>query len=148
MGLLSLDYRSSRVRGEISRSRTLLPVRTIRCSFLDTHYCLFWLSLTLTGKKEEGSDVSVRNMAQILGVLAGVGILGAALATPSRPPAPEEQEGLLECFQVAQPVLGPEGLTPSWGRETPVGDGQGECDVLLMEHSFGASYGQPFVGMS
>ena len=87
-------------------------------------------------------------MAQVLRVLAGLGILGAALATSSRRQAPEGQEGLLECFQVAQPVLGPEGLTPSWGRETPVGYGQGECEVLLMEHSFGASYGQPFVGMS
>lgn len=87
-------------------------------------------------------------MAQILRVLAALGFLGAGLATTSRRQAPEEQEGLLECFQVAQPVLGPEGPTPSWGRETPVGDGQGDCEVLLMEHSFGASYGQPFVGMS
>lgn len=87
-------------------------------------------------------------MAQILRALAGLGVLGAALATPSRRQAPEGQDGLLECLQVAQPVLGPEGPTPSWGRETPVGDGQGECETLLMEHSFGASYGQPFVGMS
>lgn len=82
-----------------------------------------------------------------LRVLAGFGILGAAFATPSRRQASEGQGGLLKCFQIAQPVLGPEGVTPSWGRETPAGDGQGECEMLLMEHSFGASYGQPFVGM-
>lgn len=29
----------------------------------------------------------------------------------------------------------------------PVGVDEDECTVLLMEHSFGFSYGKPFVGM-
>lgn len=74
-------------------------------------------------------------------------MLGETLASPSRRQA-GEQEGLMECFQVSQPVLGPEGPTPSWGRETTVGGDQGECEMLLMEHSFGASYDKPFVGTS
>lgn len=84
-------------------------------------------------------------MGPLSHLLAGLGALSIALASSSRRQAPEE--GVLECFEVAQPVLGPEGPTPSWGRETAVGDGQGECEVLLMEHSFGSSYDRPFVGM-
>ena len=86
-------------------------------------------------------------MEPLLRVLGVLGILGLTFASPSRHQA-GEQEGLMECFQVSQPLLGPEGPTPSWGREITVGDGQGKCEMLLMEHSFGASYDKPFVGTS
>ncbi|KAF4625881.1 hypothetical protein G7Y89_g12283 [Cudoniella acicularis] len=61
---------------------------------------------------------------------------------------------VLECFQVYQPVLFPSGAVDS----TISGDGTDDtttiasteaassCEVLLMEHSFGFSYGIPFVG--
>lgn len=87
----------------------------------------------------------MKNMPPLSRLLAGLGALSIAAASSSRRQAPEE--GVLECFQVAQPVLGPDGVTPSWG-EAAAGDGEGACEVLLMEHSFGASYDRPFVGMS
>jgi hypothetical protein len=63
--------------------------------------------------------------------------------------------GVLECFQVYQPVLTQSGATD----ETVLNDGSestaviapavsaNSCQILLMEHSFGFSYGMPFVGM-
>jgi hypothetical protein len=43
-----------------------------------------------------------------------------------------ENASLLECLQVAPPVL----------------SSPGGCEQTLMVHTFGASYGQPFVGKS
>lgn len=62
--------------------------------------------------------------------------------------------GVLECFQVYQPVLTPSGVTD----ETVLGDGaentttiaaaasETSCEVVLMQHDFAFSYGLPFVG--
>ncbi|KAI2634121.1 peptide N-acetyl-beta-D-glucosaminyl asparaginase amidase A-domain-containing protein [Hypomontagnella submonticulosa] len=67
---------------------------------------------------------------------------GAAPAATSTP---------LECFQVSEPVLMPQGPTFNDGIDTPaanpapVGDAAG-CTVVLAEHSFASSYGAPFVG--
>ncbi|KAI1416144.1 hypothetical protein F5Y13DRAFT_154656 [Hypoxylon sp. FL1857] len=62
-----------------------------------------------------------------------------------------ENRTVLECFQVAQPVLGPNGpisqSTVSNETGTAGQDSLGEpCSVLLMDHVFGFSYGKPFVG--
>ncbi|OTA91718.1 hypothetical protein M434DRAFT_75833 [Hypoxylon sp. CO27-5] len=57
----------------------------------------------------------------------------------------------LECFQVAEPVLTPQGAAFRDGINTPIlnsapaGDAAGST-VVLMEHSFANSYGAPFVG--
>ena len=84
-------------------------------------------------------------MASLIRTLLGLGVLGAALASYI-PRHAEENEGFLECFEVSQPVLGPDGPLPSSGR---LGKGDREqCEVLLMEHSFGFSYDLPFVGTS
>jgi hypothetical protein len=60
---------------------------------------------------------------------------------------------VLECFQVAPPVLTPHGpsqqTTGSDGPQPVLDQGNptsASCSVLLMEHSFGFSYGKPFVG--
>jgi len=62
---------------------------------------------------------------------------------------------VLECFQVYQPVLFPKGavdqVVASDGSEnttiiSPTASNS-SCQVLLMEHTFGFSYGIPFVGM-
>jgi hypothetical protein len=70
-------------------------------------------------------------------------------------PAPAATSSVLEVFQVYQPVLTPSGVTG----ETTLGDGSENtttiasvasgsyCEVVLMEHTFANSYGQPFVGM-
>jgi hypothetical protein len=72
----------------------------------------------------------------------------AASSTNSTP------SGLLDVFQVYQPVLTPKGVTD----ETVSANGQenttaiaspsssSSCEVLLMEHDFAYSYGLPFVG--
>ncbi|KAI1171914.1 peptide N-acetyl-beta-D-glucosaminyl asparaginase amidase A-domain-containing protein [Nemania sp. FL0916] len=73
----------------------------------------------------------------------------APTSTPTRP--------LLECFQVAEPVLTPSGLQPASasGPQVPIGGsigrppphgGASPCAVVLMEHTFANSYGSPFVG--
>jgi hypothetical protein len=73
----------------------------------------------------------------------------------ARAPAATPSTAVLECFQVYQPVLFPSGAVD----ETVTSDGSdntttiaptasaSSCEVLLMEHSFGFSYGIPFVGM-
>ncbi|TVY86261.1 Peptide-N4-(N-acetyl-beta-glucosaminyl)asparagine amidase A, partial [Lachnellula willkommii] len=72
----------------------------------------------------------------------------------ARTPAATPSSAVLECFQVYQPVLFPSGAVD----ETVTSDGSENtttiapttpatsCEVLLMEHSFGFSYGIPFVG--
>ncbi|KAI1107426.1 peptide N-acetyl-beta-D-glucosaminyl asparaginase amidase A-domain-containing protein [Jackrogersella minutella] len=55
----------------------------------------------------------------------------------------------LECFQVAEPVLTPQGAlfrdgVPIIGDVIPIGDAAAHT-VVLMEHSFANSYGAPFV---
>lgn len=72
----------------------------------------------------------------------------AATATSSSAP-------VLEVFQVYQPILTPEGLTDQtitsdriFNTTVVAGDtAVSSCTQLLMYHSFGYSYGQPFVGM-
>ncbi|KAI1169424.1 peptide N-acetyl-beta-D-glucosaminyl asparaginase amidase A-domain-containing protein [Nemania serpens] len=75
-------------------------------------------------------------------------------STPARP--------ALECFQVAEPVLTPAGVTRRDSSHLPAlasadqvpieaADGRGgassaPCAVVLMEHTFANSYGAPFVG--
>ncbi|KAK2000289.1 hypothetical protein LX36DRAFT_603471 [Colletotrichum falcatum] len=86
------------------------------------------------------------------------GIMADAPASPDPQPGAEAEAGAggqrpLECFQVAQPVLGPHGpvyqeVAPSNGddgKETYPADLTG-CRVQLMDHSFGLSFGKPFVG--
>ncbi|KAF6818448.1 peptide-n4-(n-acetyl-beta-glucosaminyl)asparagine amidase a [Colletotrichum sojae] len=59
----------------------------------------------------------------------------------------------LDCFQVAQPVLGPKGpiyqeVARGDGKDKaqPPSDSRDSCTVQLMDHSFGNSFGKPFVG--
>ncbi|KAI0490300.1 peptide N-acetyl-beta-D-glucosaminyl asparaginase amidase A-domain-containing protein [Xylaria cf. heliscus] len=74
-------------------------------------------------------------------------------STPTRPP--------LECFQVAEPVLTPAGLTRRDASLSPAfpppnqkpievavdsGSQSVACAVVLMKHTFANSYGAPFVG--
>jgi hypothetical protein len=70
-------------------------------------------------------------------------------------PTPSATSSVLDVFQVYQPVLTPEGATD----ETILVDGSesttslasassgASCQVLLMDHVFAYSYGEPFVGM-
>ncbi|EHK96353.1 putative Peptide-N4-(N-acetyl-beta-glucosaminyl)asparagine amidase A [Glarea lozoyensis 74030] len=68
------------------------------------------------------------------------------LATPAT--------AVLECFQVYQPVLFPKGavdqvITSDGTENTTIiapSSSNSSCQVLLMDHSFGYSYGMPFVG--
>ena len=52
----------------------------------------------------------------------------------------------LRCFQVANPVMTPEGIVV----DNEILDGPApyasSCEVTLMDHVFANSYGQPFVG--
>ncbi|KAI1190235.1 peptide N-acetyl-beta-D-glucosaminyl asparaginase amidase A-domain-containing protein [Nemania serpens] len=88
----------------------------------------------------------------------------AVSATTSAPtPTPTPTRPALECFQVAEPVLTPSGVTRRDSSHLPAlasadqipieaEDGRGgssssaPCAVVLMEHTFANSYGAPFVG--
>ncbi|KAJ9156109.1 Peptide-N4-(N-acetyl-beta-glucosaminyl)asparagine amidase A [Pleurostoma richardsiae] len=64
--------------------------------------------------------------------------------------APAATATALECFQVAQPVLMPQGAVGSDGSTVTSGTGspaaQGDsCTLVLMDHVFAYSYGIPFV---
>jgi hypothetical protein len=74
-------------------------------------------------------------------------------AKPTQSSSPSSS-AILEVFQVYQPVLTPAGLidetTASDGTSNTATIGSAEsmsgCTQLLMEYSFGFSYGHPFVG--
>ncbi|OAA68173.1 asparagine amidase a [Niveomyces insectorum RCEF 264] len=71
----------------------------------------------------------------------------APAAVNTSKPAPT----VLECFQVAQPVLTPQGPTTttnnSHGRTAEASTPDtAPCTVILMDHIFANSYGAPFVG--
>ncbi|KAK6584074.1 hypothetical protein PZA11_003804 [Diplocarpon coronariae] len=79
------------------------------------------------------------------------GLIRDAVPRSSVTPSPSK---ILEVFQVYQPVLTPGGKTaetvPANGSHTTISTAQAaatsSCEALLMEHSFGYSYGIPFVG--
>lgn len=87
----------------------------------------------------------------------------AADATTTAPtPTPTPTRPALECFQVAEPVLTPSGVTRRDLSQLPAlasadqvpieaaderGGSLAPCTVVLMEHTFANSYGFPFVGM-
>lgn len=98
-------------------------------------------------------------------VAAATTLVASALASPagelaSRQAGPKVRiiysfPEYREVFQIAPPVLGPEGPLDSWGRDRvevqePMQKRQetetGACEVLLMEHTFASSYEKPFVG--
>ena len=72
--------------------------------------------------------------------------------------APPAAPTVLNCFQVAQPVLSPEGAhscltasgsntdAPVTGAGHELASAKDSCSVVLMEHSFALSYDKPFVG--
>jgi hypothetical protein len=61
-------------------------------------------------------------------------------------PQPPNRTSVLECLQVAQPVLMPYGAANSDGSTGTKGGSGSSCTVTLMEHIFATSYGAPFVG--
>ncbi|KAH8821179.1 peptide N-acetyl-beta-D-glucosaminyl asparaginase amidase A-domain-containing protein [Xylogone sp. PMI_703] len=75
----------------------------------------------------------------------------ATVTTTLASPTPT---GVLEVFQVYQPVLTPEGITDETTSDNGLEnttviaptESVSSCQLLLMEHSFGFSYGMPFVG--
>lgn len=68
------------------------------------------------------------------------------------PSSEANQTTLLQCFQVAQPVLGPSGTVASDGsasvQKNSGSASQTPCQTTLMEYSFASSYGKPYVGKS
>ncbi|KAJ8129215.1 hypothetical protein O1611_g4415 [Lasiodiplodia mahajangana] len=91
-----------------------------------------------------------------LAVDAGV---DATLATTTAAPTPTRPA--LECFQVAEPVLTPSGVTRRDSSQAPAivaadqipieaaaaSSSASSCSVVLMVHTFANSYGFPYVGM-
>lgn len=130
----------------ISEPRSIVKRTWVRTLFLSSIACsiaLLWLfsdCLGLTRAEQHEMPTASLNL----------GTKNAA-----RAPAATPSTGVLEVFQVYQPVLFPSGAVD----ETVTGDGSettttiaptassSSCNALLMEYSFGYSYGMPFVGM-
>lgn len=121
------------------------------------------------------SDDAIHPFAKYKSLALGVGVgadgISSAVAVTTTSPTPTPTRPLLECFQVAEPVLTPSGVTrrditqvppgvhvtnqkPLGGSSGGGGGGGGShdhgpsvCAVVLMEHTFENSYGAPFVGM-
>lgn len=116
-------------------------VKTFGIAVLATCAILVWLLASCVPAIEWESDTSS---------FANFGLVKDAVAVPVASATP----AVLEVFQVYQPVLTPSGITA----QTIAGDGSANtttilptaasdsCKVLLMEYSFGYSYGKPFVG--
>ncbi|KAI0456686.1 peptide N-acetyl-beta-D-glucosaminyl asparaginase amidase A-domain-containing protein [Xylaria acuta] len=111
------------------------------------------------GFKRRGSG-AIHPFAKYKNLALGGADAGATPSTTSAPPTPTRP--LLECFQVAEPVLTPSGLTRRDTSQVPAfapanqqpivaaaddsGGASSPCAVVLMEHTFANSYGAPFVG--
>lgn len=65
-------------------------------------------------------------------------------------PTPTPQRTVLQCFEVDQPVLLPDGAAESDGssHEGKTWNDEDACTVLLMRRDFAWSYEDPFIGMS
>ncbi|KAI1418042.1 peptide N-acetyl-beta-D-glucosaminyl asparaginase amidase A-domain-containing protein [Hypoxylon sp. FL1857] len=73
-------------------------------------------------------------------------VAGGAIEAPTSS-APDATSTPLECFQVAEPVLTPQGPAFNDGVNAPAADpAPVGSTVVLMEHPFANSYGAPFVG--
>jgi len=116
--------------------------RLLLLTFAGSCVGLFWLfSDCLVATNREQHEVTLTSLDLV--------------KNAARAPAATPSTAVLECFQVYQPVLFPSGAVD----ETVTSDGSdntttiaptasaSSCEVLLMEHSFGFSYGIPFVGM-
>ncbi|KAK2625122.1 hypothetical protein QTJ16_005491 [Diplocarpon rosae] len=123
-------------------SRPVYSIRGSVLAVLASSALLFWLLADCTEALDLGT---VENSSRTPGLVRD------AVQKPSATPTPS---GSLEVFQVYQPVITPGGITD----ETALADRSGtttfsaqkaatsSCELLLMEHSFGFSYGIPFVG--
>lgn len=88
--------------------------------------------------KSQSTSKTILSRSPTLNV-EGVATSSTSAAEPTRT--------VLKTFEVAQPVLMPDGPAESDG-STKNGDdyGPGVCEVLLMRHDFAWSYGAPFIG--
>ncbi|KAJ5051584.1 uncharacterized protein L3040_001360 [Drepanopeziza brunnea f. sp. 'multigermtubi'] len=156
----------------------LYPVHSLKTflfAVLASCTLLFWLLTAclpaIDGRSTENlpsTAVLVKGAEPLKAVpVKGAEPLKAVLAKAAQPlkavlvkdaePAPAQAaspSGLLEVFQVYQPVLTPRGVTDETIAENgssnttaiaPI-EVTGSCQALLMEHSFAFSYGLPFVG--
>ena len=74
-----------------------------------------------------------------VGQKGGGGVVGRQLNPFPFPTLPARRRSVVECLQVQQPVLMP--------KANSGGDSASRvCSVVLMDHVFARSYGQPFVG--
>jgi hypothetical protein len=138
---LLLDKTEGQSSGRQHRTKRSWPW-LLFLTFIGCCLSLFWLfSDCFVASHEEKHEVSPATYDLV--------------TKAARAPAATPSSGVLECFQVYQPVFFPSGAVD----ETVTSDGlentttiaptasASSCEVLLMEHSFGFSYGMPFVGL-
>lgn len=141
----SIEKGISRFPAKVTPARGFLhpigSVKTFGIAIIAACAFLVWLLASCVPGLEWESDVAS---------VASFGLVKDAVNVPAASATP----GVLEDFQVYQPVLTPSGVTAG----TITGDGSEntttivpvaateKCEVLLMKYSFGYSYGMPFVG--
>lgn len=126
---------------ENNPKRTFKKIKTFILLLLSCGFTLIWVSRTyFSGNLMNASVTSPESH------LVKYSATSAASPTPS--------SAVLEVFQVYQPVLVPPGVTDETASYNGVeetatiastSDATG-CKVVLMKHTFGYSYGMPFVG--
>lgn len=135
-----------------SLSRLLLPLLICGCA------TFLWLSLSGSAIESKAKAIvtpeeSIIAHADHEADLVKYTAVETSVSVTTTVVAPTST-GVLEVFQVYQPVLTPKGVTD----ETTLSNGAentttiaatestSACELLLMDHSFGFSYGLPFVG--
>jgi hypothetical protein len=133
-------WRLARFSREKLRLYVALFLGSVIVTLIVTIHC--YLSLPCDSEAQAAELESIFDSGQVQA--------RASAVLPSPTPS-----GVLKCFQVYQPVLTPSGPSD----DTVSEDGSSNtttiepwattssCTNLLMEHSFGFSYGHPFVGM-
>lgn len=150
---------------EMANEKTLLPSYTKEGTSINNRH-----ATAGQGKRPRNCKLLASALAgccvALLWVFGGCFIFGKSVATDISPIASyilvknavhavvaAPTSAVLECFQVYPPVLFPtagDNTVSSDGLENTnsiaTADATRSCQVLLMEHSFGYSYGIPFVG--
>lgn len=144
--VLTQPETSSRQRKGIS-SATTLPV--ILLSFLGLGGILILLKQAFSSSGYRPAGEPARSHLPVGLPRIHVERASAPPGTTTTSPPRASPTAILEVFQVYQPVLIPNNNN-SDGVSNPtvptVGGTAANCQVLLMQHSFGQSYGVPFVG--
>lgn len=140
---------------QLASSRVAEPSDTSAMTVDDGRYVHVVPIIPGEEKEEEGGNILDAVLLKRAGGKAGTPAIlrrqsttASAIATSTATTSSAIVTGtVLVDFQVHQPVLTPDGATLDSGKSNgEAGDVQDSCQVLLMDHVFAYSYGEPYIG--